>query len=85
MGSASHDASTQPGSPSQPLAGNSESPLGALWQLIQSERRDIALVLSYGAAVGVLSLVVPIAAQSLVNTVTFTSRKITKEVNGFGY
>lgn len=49
------------------------SPFNGLWRLISSEKRDIALVFVYAAAVGVFSLVVPIAAQSLVNTIAFNS------------
>lgn len=49
------------------------SPLQRLLQLIIAERKDIALVIIYGIAVGIFSLVVPIAAQSLVNTVAFNS------------
>ena len=49
------------------------TPSMRLSQIISTERRDIGVLLIYGAAVGFLSLVVPVAAQSLVNTVTFTS------------
>lgn len=49
------------------------SPSQRLWRIIITEKKDILVLISYGAAVGFLSLVVPIAAQSLVNTVAFTS------------
>lgn len=62
------------------------APLGALhdphhamgpWQrvrrLIQLERSDIAATVVYGIAIGLLSLVLPIAAQALVTTVAFGS------------
>ncbi len=48
-------------------------PLQRLWRIVIAEREDIGLVIVYGVAVGVFSLVVPIAAQSLVNTVAFNS------------
>lgn len=47
--------------------------LNKLWSLILKERQDILVVVVYGIAVGVFSLAVPIAAQSLVNTVAFNS------------
>ena len=47
--------------------------LDDLKSLIASERSDILAVLLYGASVGFFSLVVPIAAQSLVNTVSFNT------------
>ena len=46
-------------------------PLRRTRQLLQFEREDIVVVVIYGAAVGLLSLAVPIAVQSLVNTVAF--------------
>jgi putative ABC transport system ATP-binding protein len=54
----------------------SKTPLQRLWALVlgeQAERADVGIILVYGAAVGVFSLVVPIAAQALVNTVAFNS------------
>ncbi len=73
------DLSNSPSGSLPPSSGHlaahaaASSPLTGLWQLIIAEKRDIVLVLIYGAAVGVFSLVVPIAAQSLVNTVAFNS------------
>lgn len=57
--------SQTPGSP------GSRTPYQRLWQILYAERKDIKLVVIYGMAVGIFSLVVPIAAQSLVNTVVF--------------
>lgn len=41
--------------------------------LMQLEREDLRVVVAYSIAIGLLSLVVPIAVQSLVNTVAFGS------------
>ena len=49
------------------------SPLRRVRQLLALDREDIAVVVIYGVALGLLSLAVPIAVQSLVNTVTFGS------------
>ncbi len=49
------------------------SPGVRLAQLARSERREIRLVVAYGIFVGVLSLVVPVTAQAVVNTVAFAS------------
>ncbi|MEY4545270.1 MAG: hypothetical protein RL685_1465 [Pseudomonadota bacterium] len=48
-------------------------PLARLLRLVKLERDDLWVVLIYGAATGLVSLAVPIAAQSLVNTVAFTA------------
>jgi ABC-type bacteriocin/lantibiotic exporter with double-glycine peptidase domain len=42
-------------------------------QLLELDRQDIAVIVIYGVALGLLSLAVPIAVQSLVNTVAFGS------------
>jgi ABC-type bacteriocin/lantibiotic exporter with double-glycine peptidase domain len=49
------------------------SPLRRVRQLLALDRDDIVVVVIYGVALGLLSLAVPIAVQSLVNTVTFGS------------
>jgi putative ABC transport system ATP-binding protein len=49
------------------------SPYRLLASLLQSERNEIAIILTYGIGVGLLSLAVPIGVQTLVNTVTFGS------------
>ena len=49
------------------------SPLRRVRQLLALDRQDIVVVVVYGVALGLLSLAVPIAVQSLVNTVTFGS------------
>lgn len=48
-------------------------PLRRLRALLEAERQDLWVVVIYSVAVGLLSLVVPIAVQSLVNTVAFGS------------
>jgi ABC-type bacteriocin/lantibiotic exporter with double-glycine peptidase domain len=52
-------------------APGSPTPWQRLRAVLAPERGDLWVVLLYGIAVGVLSLVVPIAAQSLVNTAAF--------------
>ena len=49
------------------------SPLKRTRQLLELDREDIAVIVIYGVALGLLSLAVPIAVQSLVNTVAFGS------------
>lgn len=51
--------------------GHHISPFIRLWELIRLERSDILIVLVFAAASGVLSLIVPISVQSLVNFVAF--------------
>ena len=53
--------------------GERPSPLARTIQLLHLERQDIGVVMVYGVAIGLLSLAVPVAAQSLVNTVAFGS------------
>lgn len=47
------------------------SPTQRLFGLLRGETRDLWVVLTYAVGVGLLSLVVPIATASLVNTVSF--------------
>jgi ABC-type bacteriocin/lantibiotic exporter with double-glycine peptidase domain len=49
------------------------SPVERLRRLAGLERGDIGVVVVYAVAIGLVSLAVPIAAQSLVNTVAFTA------------
>jgi putative ABC transport system ATP-binding protein len=49
------------------------TPLARTRQLLELDREDIAVIVIYGIALGLLSLAVPIAVQSLVNTVAFGS------------
>lgn len=49
------------------------SPLRRTRQLLALDSNDIAVIVIYGVALGLLSLAVPIAVQSLVNTVAFGS------------
>jgi ABC-type bacteriocin/lantibiotic exporter with double-glycine peptidase domain len=52
-------------------ASHGPSPLTRLRALLRLERDDIAIVLVYAVVVGMLSLALPIAVQSLVSTVAF--------------
>jgi len=45
------------------------SPLRRARQLLALDRQDIGVIVVYGVAIGLLSLAVPVAVQSLVNTV----------------
>lgn len=47
------------------------TPWARTYTLIRSERQDLAAVIIYSIAVGLLSLALPVATQSLVNTVAF--------------
>jgi ABC-type bacteriocin/lantibiotic exporter with double-glycine peptidase domain len=49
------------------------SPLARTRRLLSLDREDILVIVTYGMALGLLSLAVPIAVQSLVNTVAFGS------------
>ena len=55
------------------LLQRSASPLRRARQLLALDRDDITVFVIYGVALGLLSLAVPIAVQSLVNTVAFGS------------
>lgn len=46
-------------------------PIQRIYSLLKIERKDIWIIIIYGIAVGILSLVVPIATSSLVNIVAF--------------
>jgi len=46
-------------------------PLARVERLIQPDRRDLGAIVAYAAAIGGLSLAVPIAVQQLVNTIAF--------------
>lgn len=49
------------------------SPLARLRRLASLERGDLTVIVIYAVAIGLVSLVVPVAAQALVNTVAFTA------------
>jgi putative ABC transport system ATP-binding protein len=49
------------------------SPLVRVLSLLRSERRDVAVVITYAIAVGLLSLTVPITAMAVVNTVALAT------------
>ncbi|TNF32448.1 MAG: ABC transporter ATP-binding protein [Deltaproteobacteria bacterium] len=44
-----------------------------LWRFIRMERSDLRLVLGYAIAIGVLTLVTPVAVQALVNSIALTT------------
>lgn len=46
-----------------------EEVLSKLWQLIKQEKRDMWLVVGYSVVIGLLSLVVPLASQAIINSV----------------
>ncbi len=47
------------------------SPLARLWALLRPERSDIFVLMVFSLVVGLLTLAVPIASQSLIDTVAF--------------
>ncbi|NCN10828.1 MAG: ABC transporter ATP-binding protein [Leptospira sp.] len=47
------------------------SPFERIYSLLRVEKRDIWIIVIYGLAIGILSLVVPVATSSLVNIVAF--------------
>lgn len=51
--------------------GEHASPASRVWDLVKLERESVWVVIVYAVMVGLLSLAVPIAVQSLVNTVAF--------------
>ncbi len=59
--------------PVTPSAVSRPSPLRRTRQLLDLDRGDIGVIVVYGIALGLLSLSVPVAVQSLVNTVAFGS------------
>ncbi len=50
--------------------------LARLWYLIQLERRIVAILLSYAAAIGLFSLIVPLTVQELTNTFAYAIEPI---------
>ncbi|MEY4581342.1 MAG: hypothetical protein RL701_6045, partial [Pseudomonadota bacterium] len=54
-------------------AGSTLSPVERLRRLTALEHGDVTVIVIYAVAIGLVSLAVPIAAQSLVNTVAFTA------------
>lgn len=54
-------------------SGPAPTPWARARRLLAFERADVAVVVVYGAAIGVLSLATPVAVQALVNTVAFGS------------
>ncbi|MBC7926267.1 MAG: ABC transporter ATP-binding protein [Bryobacteraceae bacterium] len=47
------------------------TPWARTWTLIRAERSDLGVAVAYSIAIGLLSLALPVATQSLVNTVAF--------------
>lgn len=50
---------------------HAHSPLSRVWALAKGESEDLKVVLIYSVFAGLLSLVIPVAVQSLVNTTAF--------------
>lgn len=48
-----------------------QTPWARTWTLIRAERQDLLVAIIYSIAIGLLSLALPVATQSLVNTVAF--------------
>lgn len=61
--------------PQLPLAslGSTQHPIRRLLRLARLERADLGIILIYAAALGAMSVAVPVAVQALVNTVAFGS------------
>lgn len=59
--------------PHRPVYKPKRKPIQRLLEFLQAETRDLGLVVGYSLGMGVLGLGVPIAIQSLVNTVAFGS------------
>ncbi|MBC7472906.1 MAG: ATP-binding cassette domain-containing protein [Candidatus Sericytochromatia bacterium] len=49
------------------------SPQFKLFSLLKTEKKDLFVVISYSLIIGLLSLVIPVAIQSLVNTIAFAT------------
>lgn len=47
------------------------SPMTRLGRLLEAERQDMWVVVAYSLAIGILTLVVPVVTQSVVNTIAF--------------
>ncbi len=52
-------------------AHSSLTPWARTWALVRTEKQDLAVTVVYSVAVAILSLALPVATQSLVNTVAF--------------
>lgn len=50
----------------------SKKPFTLLWEFLSSEYRELGVIFTYEIGVGVLSLVIPIGVQTVVNTIAFT-------------
>jgi putative ABC transport system ATP-binding protein len=51
---------------------HSKNPLSLLWEFLTSEHKELGVIFTYEIGVGVLSLVIPIGVQTVVNTIAFT-------------
>lgn len=56
---------------STPPRGGKLEPLARLWRLLKTERSELNVLVVYAAAIGVVALVSPVAAQAVVNTLAF--------------
>lgn len=50
-----------------------ESPQLKLFHLLKTEKKDLFVIVAYSLVIGLLSLVIPVAIQSLVNTIAFAT------------
>jgi putative ABC transport system ATP-binding protein len=66
-------ADETPGLPRLAAANGHMSPLERLRRLVVLEKDDVGVIAAYAVSIGLVSLAVPIAAQSLVNTVGSTA------------
>lgn len=55
------------------LSHKHESPRTKLIKLLSSEKKDLIIIFTYSLIIGLLSLVIPVAIQSLVNTIAFAT------------
>jgi putative ABC transport system ATP-binding protein len=49
-----------------------KNPLALVWELLNSERGDLGVILTYQLGVGILALTIPIGVQTVVNSIAFT-------------
>ncbi len=49
------------------------TPQKRLWSLLKRERKDIYIIIAYSIVISILSLVIPVAIQALVNTIAFAT------------
>ncbi|MFN8578670.1 MAG: ABC transporter transmembrane domain-containing protein [Candidatus Sericytochromatia bacterium] len=55
------------------LHSHHDSPRVKLFNLLKTEKKDLLIIFTYSLVIGLLSLVIPVAIQSLVNTIAFAT------------